>query len=117
MPVRGIITSPMNGTKLAAGTRELKLRGAAWAGDNEVRRVDVSTDFGATWQQASLGKARNRFDWRRWTATVRLPSDGYYEVWVRATDSKGKAQPHIAGNWNPQGYGGNPMHRVAILVG
>jgi hypothetical protein len=27
------------------------------------------------------------------------------------------AQPHIAGNWNPQGYGGNPMHRVAVLVG
>jgi len=26
-------------------------------------------------------------------------------------------QPHIAGNWNPQGYGGNPMHRIAILVG
>jgi hypothetical protein len=25
-------------------------------------------------------------------------------------------QPHVAGNWNPQGYGGNPMHRVAIRV-
>jgi DMSO/TMAO reductase YedYZ molybdopterin-dependent catalytic subunit len=117
MPVRGIITSPMNGSKMAAGTREVNLRGAAWAGDNDVRRVDVSTDFGATWQQAKLDKARNRFDWRRWTATAKLPSDGYYEIWVRATDSKGKAQPHIAGNWNPQGYGGNPMHRIAILVG
>jgi hypothetical protein len=26
-------------------------------------------------------------------------------------------QPHIAGDWNPQGYGGNPMHRIAVLVG
>jgi hypothetical protein len=25
-------------------------------------------------------------------------------------------QPAVAGNWNPQGYGGNPMHRVAVLV-
>jgi hypothetical protein len=25
-------------------------------------------------------------------------------------------QPHIAGNWNPQGYGANPMHRVAIRI-
>ncbi|KAB2919258.1 MAG: sulfite oxidase [Hyphomicrobiaceae bacterium] len=117
MPVRSIVTSPANGTKLAAGTKEVKLRGAAWAGDLEVRRVDVSTDFGATWTQAALVPAKNRYDWRRWTATVRLPSDGYYEIWSRATDSKGKAQPHTAGNWNPQGYGGNPMHRIAVLVG
>ncbi len=117
MPVRGIITNPPNGTKLAAGTRELKLRGAAWAGDADIARVDVSIDFGATWQAAELGKARNRYDWQRWTGTVKLPVDGYYEVWVRATDSKGRAQPHIAGGWNPQGYGGNPMHRIAVLVG
>jgi DMSO/TMAO reductase YedYZ molybdopterin-dependent catalytic subunit len=117
MPVRAIVTSPANGTRLPAAAREVKLRGAAWAGDLEVRRVDVSTDFGASWQQATLAPAKNRFDWRRWTATVRLPSEGYYEVWVRATDSAGKSQPHIAGNWNPQGYGANPMHRVAVLVG
>ena len=117
MPVRGIVTAPANGTKLAAGARELALRGAAWAGDNEVDRVNVSTDFGATWQPTRLAAAKNRFDWRRWTATVKLPSDGYYEVWVRATDNKGRSQPHIAGNWNPQGYGGNPMHRIAVLVG
>ena len=47
----------------------------------------------------------------------RLPSDGYFEIWTRGTNSKGEMQPHIAGAWNPQGYGGNPMHRVAVLVG
>ena len=117
MPVRGIITSPANGTKLAAGTREVSLRGAAWAGDLEVVRVDVSIDFGAKWQPAIFAPAKNRYDWRRWAGTVRLPSDGYYEIWVRATDAEGRAQPHIAGNWNPQGYGANPMHRIAVLVG
>ena len=117
MPVRSIITNPANGTKLATGTRELKLRGAAWDGDSEVRRVDVSSDFGATWNATTLTEPRNRYDWRRWTATLELPTDGYYEIWSRATDATGKAQPHIAGNWNPQGYGGNPMHRVAVLVG
>ena len=49
MPVRSIITSPANGTKLAAGTKEVKLRGASWAGDLTVKQVDISTDFGATW--------------------------------------------------------------------
>jgi sulfite oxidase len=117
MPVRSIITSPQNGHRLAAGTRELRLRGAAWSGEPDVRRVDVSTDFGATWQQARLANPRNRYDWRRWTATLKLPSDGYYEVWARATDSSGRSQPHVAGAWNPQGYGANSMHRIAVLVG
>jgi sulfite oxidase len=116
MPVRSIITNPMNGAKLAAGTRDIHLRGAAWAGDYTVRRVDLSIDFGASWRPVRLAQPKNRYDWQRWTATVRLPSDGYYEVWARATDSRGVMQPHVAGNWNPQGYGANPMHRIAILV-
>jgi DMSO/TMAO reductase YedYZ molybdopterin-dependent catalytic subunit len=116
MPVRSIITNPANGAKLPAGTREVKLRGAAWAGDLTVRQVDVSTDFGATWTRAKLDKPKNKYDWQRWTATVKLPSDGYYEIWTRGTDSKGAMQPHIAGNWNPQGYGANPMHRIAVLI-
>jgi DMSO/TMAO reductase YedYZ molybdopterin-dependent catalytic subunit len=117
MPVRSIITNPADGTKLAAGTREVKLRGASWAGDYAVQRVDVSTDFGATWRPAQLGKPKNKYDWQRWTATVKLPSDGYYEIWTRGTDSRGVMQPHVAGFWNPQGYGANPMHRVRVLVG
>lgn len=117
MPVRAIITNPANGAKLAAGTREIALRGAAWAGDLTVKAVHVSTDFGATWQAANVGKPRNRFDWQRWTANIKLPSDGYFEIWARGTDSNDRMQPHAAPNWNPQGYGGNTLHRVAVLVG
>jgi sulfite oxidase len=116
MPVRSIISSPENGTQLPAGTRNVELRGAAWGGDPAIENVEVSIDFGATWREVDLQETRNRYDWRRWTAEIELPSDGYFEIWVRATDENGVSQPHIAGNWNPQGYGGNPMHRVAILV-
>ena len=117
MPVRSIISSPANGAKLAAGTRELKLRGAAWAGDYTVRRVDISTDFGMTWQPTKLGKPKNRYDWHRWTASIKVPRDGYYELWARAMDSRGLMQPHTAPFWNPSGYGGNTMHRIAVLIG
>jgi sulfite oxidase len=117
MPVRSIITSPANGTKLAAGTRELKLRGASWAGDLTVKQVEVSVDFGQTWVRTNLAPPKNKFDWQRWTANVKVPSDGYFEVWSRATDSSGKAQPHVAPDWNPSGYGGNPFHRIAVLIG
>jgi DMSO/TMAO reductase YedYZ molybdopterin-dependent catalytic subunit len=117
MPVRSVITSPANGSKIAAGTKELQLRGASWAGDLTVKQVDISLDFGASWQKVTLGQPKNKFDWQRWTAAVTLPSDGYFEIWVRATDEKGTMQPHQAGLWNPQGYGGNAMHRIAVLVG
>jgi sulfite oxidase len=116
MPVRSIITSPMNGASLGKDVREVKLRGAAWAGDLTVKRVDVSIDFGASWKRAQLTAPKNPYDWQRWTATVKLPSEGYYEIWTRATDSRGIMQPHVAGSWNPQGYGGNPMHRIAIRI-
>src|SRR4029079_18553734 len=114
MPVRSIITRPANGTRLGASTRELSLRGAAWGGDLAVRSVDPSMDCGASWQRADLSPPRNRHDWQRWTARLRLPSEGYYEIWSRATDHRGLMQPLVAGNWNPQGYGANPMHRIAI---
>lgn len=116
MPVRAIVTSPANGTRLDEGARSLALRGAAWNGDEGVSEVHVSIDFGATWQEVELQAPRNRYDWRRWTAEVELPSAGYFEVWVRATDETGVMQPHVAGNWNPQGYGGNQMHRIAVLA-
>ena len=111
------ITNPANGTRLPAGTRTLALRGAAWDGDFGVARVDVSNDFGATWTQTRMSPPKNRYDWTRWSAAVELPVDGYYELWVRATDTQGRMQPHTAPGWNPQGYGGNPVSRAAILVG
>ncbi len=59
MPVRSIITSPMNGTSFGKDVREVKLRGAAWAGDLTVRRVDVSIDYGASWRPAQLAAPKN----------------------------------------------------------
>ena len=116
MPVRSLITSPAHGTTLPAGTTSIALRGAAWDGDNSVEAVHVSIDGGQTWQEVDLQEPRNKYDWRRWTATVEVPSDGYYEIWARATDSTGLMQSHVAANWNPQGYGGNKMANIAVLV-
>ena len=116
MPVRSIITNVAHGTELAAGTRDVAVRGQAWAGDLAVRQVDVSIDFGQSWTRADLAAPPNKFAWQRFQTTVKLPSAGYYEIWARATDANGLMQPHQAGNWNPQGYGGNPMHRVAVLA-
>ncbi len=118
MPIRSLITSPATGTTLPAGTRSVALRGAAWAGEGQsVEAVELSADGGKTWHAASLGGQRNAYDWKRWTAEVPVPTDGYYEIWTRATDANGAVQPYVATNWNPSGYGGNRMHEIAVLIG
>ncbi|HEY4253742.1 MAG TPA: sulfite oxidase [Roseomonas sp.] len=117
MPVRSVLTSLAHGARLPAGTREIDLRGAAWAGDDLVRAVDVSVDFGASWRPMQIAAPANRHAWQRWTGKAALPSDGYFELWYRATDDKGRMQPHLPANWNPQGYGANAINRAAILVG
>ncbi|MEZ5851676.1 MAG: sulfite oxidase [Hyphomicrobiaceae bacterium] len=115
MPVKSIITSPQSGVTLAKGTTALDVRGHAWAGDLAVREVHVSVDFGATWTKADLSPAPNGHSWQRWRAKVALPKHGYYEIWARATDAKGTAQP-FAVAWNPKGYLNNAMHRIAVRV-
>ena len=114
MPVRSVITFPADGTRLTS--KKLDLRGHAWAGDQDIKTVDISTDYGVTWKPAKVDAPPNRFAWQRFTASVDLPTAGYYEVWVKATDSKGVTQPFAAGNWNPQGYGANPLNRIRVLV-
>jgi sulfite oxidase len=115
--VRGIISFPADKSAYPAGTRDIEVRGAAWAGDHEVSRVDLSLDGGATWSAAMLKPPRNRYDWVRWSATLNLAGDGYHEIWARATDDQGRAQPFHATGWNPNGYGCNVMHGIAITVG
>lgn len=116
MPVRSILTNVRHGTRLPAGTRALDIRGFAWAGEKQVRAVDASADFGATWSSMEVKAPANKYAWQRWSGRVALPGPGYYEVWYRATDSDGAMQTLGAGNWNPQGYGGNPITRIAVLV-
>jgi sulfite oxidase len=116
MPVRSVITFPADGTKLASGTKKIDLRGQAWAGDNDIKAVEISLDHGVTWKPAKVDAPPNRFAWQRFSASVDVPSSGYYEVWARATDSKGVTQPFQATNWNPQGYGANPVNHIRVLV-
>ena len=115
MPVKSLVTFPKSGVVLKTGA-EHDVRGHAWVGDGSIQRVDVSIDFGSTWQPAELSPAPNRLAWQCWRATFRLPQDGYYEVWARATDDQGRSQPMIVPGWNPKGYLNNACHRIAALA-
>lgn len=112
MPVKSLITSPK--TRGRSG-RSMSVRGHAWAGDDAVERVDISIDFGTTWIKADLGRPDNPYAWQHWSADIRFPKAGYYEIWARATDTKGRSQP-FAIAWNPKGYLNNSMHRISVRV-
>lgn len=115
MPVKSLITYPKSGAIVTEG-KSFEVRGHAWAGELSVDKVDISIDFGATWQPAKLARAVNRLAWQRWTSEVNLPQKGYYEVWARATDSNGQSQPMVVPGWNPKGYLNNACHRIAVKV-
>lgn len=115
MPVKSLITRPRSGATHAPG-EPFEVRGQAWAGDLEVRRVYTSIDFGATWQRADLDRPPNRLAWQRFRQSIDFPQPGYYEVWARAEDSQGTSQPMVLPGWNPRGYLNNACHRIAVRV-
>lgn len=114
MPVKSLITFPETGVPWDVG-QPVTLRGHAWAGDRAVTALDVSHDFGATWQAATLADPVNPYSWQNFEASLTLPVHGYYELWARATDDNGRTQP-FAIDWNPKGYLNNSFHRVAVVA-
>lgn len=110
MPVKSLITFPANGTDIGM---ETDVRGHAWSGDRSISKLDISIDFGTTWQTVELDDPVNDGAWQNWRTKVTLPQAGYYEIWARATDSEGDMQP-FAIAWNPKGYLNNSMHRVGV---
>ena len=115
MPVKSIITRPETGREFG-DSRSIHVRGQAWSGGGRVVRVDVSYDFGATWQRSSLSNPVNAYAWQRWELDLNLPTAGYYEIWARATDHEGRMQPMIVPGWNPKGYLNNAVHRIAVQL-
>lgn len=94
MEAKSIITSPSGGQKLSApGFHEIS--GLAWSGYGKIARVEVSTDGGETWADATLQEpvmhiclTRFRLPWTWDGKPVTILS--------RATDETGYVQPTIA---------------------
>jgi DMSO/TMAO reductase YedYZ molybdopterin-dependent catalytic subunit len=90
------------------------LQGRAWSGHGPTERVEVSTDGGATWADATLEEPISDFAWRGW----RYDWDarpGEHELCCRATDAAGNTQPSDP-PWNLEGYCNNAVQRVPVVV-
>ena len=113
MPVKSYITGPTDGDKIPL--EATTLRGMAWAGEERITKVEISTDGGSTWRDAQLSAKSLPFTWRLWTLEWKPPVPGYYTVLSRATDSAGRVQPFVA-PWNPSGYLFNALDRIGLIV-
>jgi DMSO/TMAO reductase YedYZ molybdopterin-dependent catalytic subunit len=112
LQVKSVIAGPLDGATVKAG--RLNVHGAAWAGEADVVKVEISTDGGASWKAATLGPDHARYAWRLWSYEWKT-SPGDYAILSRATDSEGRIQPRAA-DWNPSGYLNNSIDQVKIHV-
>ena len=110
--VKSVISFPADGVSVKAG--KILIHGVAWAGESDIAKVEVSTDDGASWNPAALGREHARYAWRLWRYDW-SPKPGNYSILSRATDSRGLIQPAEA-VWNPSGYLHNAIDQVKIHV-
>ncbi len=99
--VRSFITSVAPGAHVPAG-RPIVLKGIAFDGGSGIKSVQVSTDGGQNWQDATLGEDLGRYSFRGWQAPVTL-QPGEHALQVRAVSNAGETQP-TKQPWNPSGY-------------
>jgi sulfane dehydrogenase subunit SoxC len=111
MGVKSVIAKPSSNMKLPR-TGFYEISGLAWSGAGRIRRVEVSTDGGATWADAALtgeerpkALVRFRFPWE-WTGKEAV-------LQSRATDEKGQVQPARKA-WLAQYASANIYHNNSI---
>jgi DMSO/TMAO reductase YedYZ molybdopterin-dependent catalytic subunit len=90
---KAIITQPGEGEGIAANSNVL-VRGAAWTGAGEIRKIELSVDGGESWSDAKLLGESKPNAWRLWQLDWKTPAkSGKATLIARATDSKGGTQP------------------------
>lgn len=133
MDVKSIIGYPTGGEVRPSPGGTIEVIGVAWAGDNEVARVDVSTDGGETWGEAEFfGPVEQPEAWRLFRYVWQDPQPGEHLVVSRATDDEDRNQPAIVSQpderldritdekfpWNQAGYWNNAYepHGVEVTI-
>jgi sulfite oxidase len=111
--VKSVISAPSDGARLKSG--RVAVHGAAWAGEADIAKVEISTDGGTTWNPATLSHDQAHYAWRLWTYDWKPARSGDHTIMSRATDSQSRTQPSTA-VWNPSGYLYNAIDQVNIHV-
>jgi len=115
--VKSIIVQPADGAALELSPHQpVMIRGASWAGESAIARVEVSTDGGHEWHAATLGADHAKYAWRLWHYEWQPSQPGAYVILSRATDNTGRTQP-MEPRWNPGGYLWNGVDKIHVQIG
>lgn len=111
MKVKSWITHPLSDQESGL----TQIYGVAFGGMNSVEKVEVSTDGGANWQQATwVGPDLGRFAWRVFVLPAKL-EPGRHSITSRATDAEGNVQSQTT-EPNHRGYDYSGWDRLAVEV-
>ena len=95
--VKAEIAQPEAGETILADS-SYRIHGAAWAGEADVNKVEVSFDSGGIWFEATLLGESVKGSWRLWEYQWTTPSaPGHRTIIARATDSRGSTQARDRG--------------------
>jgi DMSO/TMAO reductase YedYZ molybdopterin-dependent catalytic subunit len=92
LEVKAQVARPVANERVPAD-KDYRIHGAAWTGESEVAKVEVSTDGGQTWAAAKFLGKPVAYSWRLWEFNWRAPPPGRHTVMARATDQRGRTQP------------------------
>jgi DMSO/TMAO reductase YedYZ molybdopterin-dependent catalytic subunit len=115
MQVKASITRPAAGETIPAGSA-YRIYGAAWAGESDVSKVEISTDGGKNWALAKFTDEPKPFCWRRWEYSWEKPTAGKHKLLARATDNQRNTQP-TKRDPNRRNYMINHVVPVEVQVG
>jgi len=114
MSVKSAFSRPVDGAILTG--RRFTIRGAAWAGENRVRQVEVSMDGGKSWLVARLAGEPQPYAWTHWMHEWKIPASGRYELVVRATDDQDRQQPTERPAGRVDDYERNTYQVIQVIV-
>ncbi len=93
MQIKAEIAKPVQGETVPINS-SVRVHGAAWTGNAEIAKVDLSMDGGSTWNDATLLDDSVPNAWRLWEYDWKTPAAaGKVTLIARATDSRGRTQP------------------------
>src|SRR5205807_8296639 len=91
MAVKSELLRPRAGEALGPGTN--RISGVAWAGEEAVAAVEVSTDAGRSWGLARLIGPQGPYCWTLWEYPWEVAEPGEYTLLARAVSASGEVQP------------------------
>jgi hypothetical protein len=92
----------------------LVIQGVSFSGDRGISRIEVSTDGGKTWEDATLKAPLGPYTWVHWEYDWRDPRPGETVLVARATDGTGQLQRE--NDLDPYPDGAEAYHRATARI-